>query len=68
MIYSDNPIRDWDRHCDEEDRAYKRWLAKCPICVECKKPIEDGMCYEIDDTYICESCMDRNHRVFNPAD
>ena len=61
MYYTDNPVRDWDRYCEEQDRKYKKHKERLPICVECDKPIETDYCYEINDEYLCENCMD-NHR------
>lgn len=57
MNLEDNYDR-WKLHEAEKEEA----LLKCPVCCECDNPIQDEHCYEIDGEYICEECMDRNHR------
>lgn len=53
-MWTDDPVRDWDRHCEEEER----YLAKRRICDKCKDPIVEDTCYEHDGKYICEDCWD----------
>ena len=58
MFYSDDPIRDFERH----DAQQQRELEKLPRCSECDEPIQDDYCFEINDELICEDCMNSNHR------
>lgn len=41
----------------------ERWLDKLPRCSECDEPIQEDYCYEINGEYICEHCMNDNHKV-----
>jgi formylmethanofuran dehydrogenase subunit E len=61
MTFTDDPVKDYDRHSSEQDRK----LDNLPICSECEEPIQDDMCYEINGEYICEECMDL-HRIYTP--
>lgn len=67
MTWTDDPVRDWDRHCAEEER----WLATRRICDECEEPITEDACYEIDGEYICEHCIrdyvDEHFRTATPV-
>lgn len=38
-------------------------LEKFPVCIECHKPIQDERCYRFGNNFICEQCMDDNHKV-----
>ena len=58
MFYSDDPVRDYERYCAEQDRE----LAKLPVCCECDEHIQEEYCYEVNDEYICTSCLIKNHR------
>lgn len=58
MYYSDDPVRDYDRYCAEQERA----IARLPICVDCDEPIQDDHYYEINDEVICPDCMESNYR------
>lgn len=60
MSRTDDPIADFNRYEDAIDRE----LAKLPKCSECDQPIQDENAYLINDEWICEDCMDNNHRVF----
>lgn len=61
MIYTDDPIRDFEVYSDEQDKK----LENLPICAECEERIQGDMCYEINGEYICEECMDL-HRICTP--
>ena len=52
-MWTDDPIRDWDRHCERQERE----LAKRQRCSECDEPITGDYCYLINGEYICEECM-----------
>lgn len=58
MFYTDDPVADYDRYCDEQERE----LQRLPLCCECEERITDEHCYEVNGEYICERCMDENHR------
>lgn len=60
MFYSDDPIRDFERH----DSGQARELKRLPICAECGEPIQDEHCFEINDELICEECLNQNHRKY----
>ncbi len=58
MFYTDNPVRDAERCMAEQDER----LEALPVCSECDQHIQDDHLYEINGEYICQSCMDNNHR------
>lgn len=48
MSYTDNPLRDADRH----DREQMRWLKRRPVCRGCGEPIQEDRCYHYgEDRY-----------------
>jgi len=53
MIFTDDPLSDFDRH----DRQQKEALDKRPVCCYCGEPIQDDFCYEINGDLICEDCL-----------
>lgn len=58
MPWTDNPVADFHRYCDEQERQ----MAKLPRCCECEHPITDEYCFEINGEYLCEQCLHDNHR------
>ena len=54
MFYTDDPIKDYERYCIEEEKL----RALLPECADCGEKIEDDKCYVINDEPICESCME----------
>ena len=36
---------------------------KLPVCIECRQPIQDDRCYMFSEVFICDDCMEINHRV-----
>ena len=60
MYYTDNPLADFHRH-DAEQQAE---LEKLPKCCECEEAIQDEHCFEVNGEYVCERCMNENHRKF----
>ena len=58
MYYTDNPIADYDRYSDDQERE----LERCPKCEKCGQPITDSYCYEIEGELICEECLDIYYR------
>lgn len=63
MMWTDDPIRDYDRYCAEQEREMER----LPRCSECDEPITDDFCYYINGEYICEECM-KDYLIDTPAD
>lgn len=47
---------------EAKEQDFERWLKTRPICCECEEHIQDEFCYEINGEYICEGCMEQNHR------
>ena len=58
MSYTDNPIADFDRWDAEQTKQLKR----LPKCAECREPIQDEECFEINGELICPECLQNNHR------
>ena len=58
MFYSDNPIRDYDRYCEEQEREMERY----PECCDCGKRITDDFVYYIFGDIYCEECMKDEYR------
>lgn len=58
MYYSDDPVRDAERHAADQDRQ----LAKLPVCADCGGPVQDDHFYQINDEVICPNCMESNYR------
>lgn len=58
MMYTDDPIRDFERHDAEREAA----IELLPVCCECGERILDDFCYEINDVIICEECLRDNYR------
>lgn len=54
MIFTDDPLRDFDRYCIEQEKL--RQLL--PECADCGEKIEDDTCYLINDEPICKSCIE----------
>jgi formylmethanofuran dehydrogenase subunit E len=57
-MWTDDPIADFARHDAEQQEE----LEKLPVCSECGEPIQSEYCYEIDGEYICEECLECNHK------
>lgn len=49
-----------DLHREHEARQ-QRELDKRPKCSECKYPIQDEECYEINGKLVCPQCLVDNH-------
>ena len=56
--YTDDPPADYDAYCRNQDYLH----GMLPMCEECGHRIEDEYTFEFNDTYICEECLERNHR------
>ena len=58
MEYVPDNYDQWKTHDAEQERK----LEQLPRCSECGKPIQSEYCFEVNDEYICEHCMEENHR------
>lgn len=58
MIFTDDPLSDFDRY----DRQQEELLNSLPVCDCCGEPIQDEYCYEINGDLICEDCLDMHFR------
>ena len=56
---TDDPIADFLAHEAEQERRLKKF----PKCDNCGKRITDDYFFNIDGTYICETCMTEDYRV-----
>ena len=54
MFYSDDPVRDFERHDAEQERR----LSMLPVCDYCDEAIQDEQYYEINGDCVCEECLD----------
>ena len=52
MCIADN----YDHFCSHQAEQ-DAWLAKRPICEECKEPIQDEYLFDFDGEYVCEECL-----------
>lgn len=48
----------WEAH----ERELEEQLEELPECENCGKTIQDDFYYEINDSIICEDCLNDNHR------
>lgn len=53
MLWTDDPVRDAERHCAELDRV--------PCCDRCGEMLE-GHGYRIGEDLICPACLDKYYR------
>lgn len=58
VAWSDDPIADFEAY----DAMKEKRLAELPECCECGEHIQDEYCFEINGEYICEECLNDNHR------
>lgn len=52
MMWTDDPIRDWDRYCEEQDAILETY----PKCDHCGERITDVV-YEIGNELFCGDCI-----------
>lgn len=62
MIWTDDPIRDFNRHDSEQ----REWLAKLPKCDLCGEPIQDDYYWEFARDKYCEACAEKMFRKITP--
>lgn len=60
MLYTDDPIRDFEMHDAEQTRR----LERLPVCVECGEHIQSEEYYMINDEPMCRECLDLNHKAY----
>lgn len=53
MIYTDDPLADFERY----DRKLAREEAKLPVCCCCDNAIYDDYCIEFNDELYCFECI-----------
>lgn len=58
MFYTNDPIADFEAY----DAMQEKKLAELPECCECGEKIQDEYYFEINGEYICEECLNDNHR------
>lgn len=58
MSWTDDPVRDAERHAAEQEK----WLKRLPVCCECDHPIQSDECFEFDGGLICPDCLKDNHK------
>ena len=63
MLRTDDPIADFLRHDEEQQRQ----LDRLPKCAYCHEPIQDNHCYAIDGDLVHLDCaidyLDSDYRV-----
>lgn len=52
-MFTDDPIRDYDRYCEDLERE----MEKYPECACCGKRIIDDFLFYIEGETYCEDCM-----------
>ncbi len=58
MFYSDDPVADYARYCEEQERQ----MAKLPVCDCCGNRITDETYYDIHGEILCEECLTDKYR------
>jgi len=58
MIYTDEPIKDFNAH----EAMQKALLEKMPKCDFCGEHITDDYYYDMNGEIYCERCMDYNRK------
>lgn len=53
MIWTDDPVRDYDRYCSDLEERMKR----LPVCDCCGERITDEYYWVIKGTRYCERCL-----------
>ena len=55
---SGDPLADFARH----DRHQEEALNRLPVCMKCRRRIQDDDYYAIDGETLCEGCMKAKYR------
>lgn len=57
MFYSDDPLKDFERHDAEQCAKQQRFIDSCPRCSKCGKPIQEDFAYfTFAEVWICDDC------------
>lgn len=62
MFYTDDPVRDAERH----DADQNKWLEKMPVCVDCLEHIQDELAFYYKGEWVCHNCMSSYEREVMP--
>lgn len=54
MSWSDDPARDYDRYCNEQDRK----LERRPCCCLCGEHIQEDSAVYLDGQWYCDDCLE----------
>lgn len=60
MPWTDDPVADYNRHCDEQERQ----MAKLPKCDCCGYRVTDETYYDINGEILCEECLNDKYRKY----
>ena len=61
MSWTDDPARDYDRWCDEQDKK----LERRPRCCLCEEHIQDDSAVYIDGDWYCDRCLDEHRQMID---
>lgn len=51
MMWTDDPVRDWDRYCEAQEREAEKY----PACQKCGATLYSDV-YTIDNKVLCDDC------------
>lgn len=60
-MWTDDPVKDAERHFTRLEREAEERLKKLPVCSDCRRKIKDEQCFVFDDEFICFECLVENH-------
>ncbi len=58
VLRTDDPIHDFEVWDAEQNRQ----LEKLPVCEYCRNEIQDDYYFEINETAVCENCLNQYFR------
>ena len=62
MLYTDDPVKDFERH----DREQERLLERLPVCDDCGDRINEDYYFAVTTDcgtdILCEECMNHRYR------
>lgn len=58
MSWTNDPAKDYDRWCNEQDKL----LERRPCCCLCEEHIQDDSAVYIDGDWYCDACLDANRK------
>lgn len=59
MCWSNDPVRDAERHYDKQEQ--EMWET-CPICDICGEPIQDSYAWQIGEDWMHEECAEEQYK------